>query len=61
VVPDALATMLMRYFQSSENEMHEYFDLLMRSEQGKTFIVELMQDYGIDEKVLKKIRKEVGV
>jgi len=60
-IPDELATMLMRYFDSSENEMYEYFSLLMRSAQGKSFIVELMQAYGMDEKELKKIRKEVGV
>ena len=60
-IPDALATMLMRYFESAESEMRENFDLLMRSEEGKVFLVELMQAYGTDEKEVKKIRKEISV
>jgi hypothetical protein len=60
-IPDALATMLQRYFECSEKEMREHFDLLMRSAQGKSFIVELMQAYGTQEKELKKLRKEIGV
>lgn len=60
-IPDALADMLMRYFKCSKKEMEEYFDILMRSEQGQQFIVELMQGYGTPEKELKKLRKEIGV
>lgn len=60
-IPDALETMLMRYFECSPKEMREHFDLLMRSEQGKTFLVELMQAYGTQEKELKKLRKEIGI
>ncbi len=60
-IPDALATMLQRYFECSEKEMHEYYALLMQSAQGKTFILELMQAYGTQEKELKKIRKEIDV
>jgi len=41
--------------------MHEYFSLLMRSAQGKQFIVELMEAYGTQEKELKKIRKEIDI
>jgi len=60
-IPDALATMLERYFECGEREMREYFTLLMRSAQGKQFLVELMQAYGTQLDELKKIRKDAGI
>jgi len=60
-IPDPLASFLMMYFQSSEKEMRENFDMLMRSTDGKRFIVELIEAYGMQEKELKKIRKEIDV
>ena len=60
-IPDSLAVMLMRYFECGLTEMRDNFQLLMRSEEGKTFIVELMQAYGTQTKELKAIRKEIGI
>lgn len=60
-IPDALATMLMRYFDSNKHEIKEYFSLLMRSETGKQFLIALMEGYGTEEKEVKRLRKEIGI
>jgi hypothetical protein len=61
VIPDPLATMLMRYFECGKVEMREMFGLLMRSEEGRAFLVNVMTAYGTQKDEMKKIRKEIGV
>lgn len=59
-VPDDLAPILMTHFEVSESQAKEYFFMLLRNDEGKQEILELLYTYGVQMDVQKKIKKELG-
>jgi len=57
-IPVALATILKVFFRDSDHNVRENYFTLMRTEEGKNFLRQLLADFGTQEAELKKIKKE---
>lgn len=60
-IPERLAAILEMRFECGKNTAREYFSLLMRTNEGKAELNEMLDAYGLDDKEKKQIRKEIGL
>lgn len=55
-IPDWAIDILKERFKASEEEVREYIEIWLSSEDGKEEFVDILSNYGLEQKKLKKIR-----
>jgi len=56
-IPDWAIDLIKERFKASEEEVREYFDIWLSSEDGKEELVDILSEYGVERDKLKKIKK----
>ena len=58
-VPDSVADVIMTAYECSEREMVDYYRLLIGSEEGRSELKTIMENYGMQKTEIDKLRKEI--